>query len=122
MAIDLNLKSVVKINTTNTYLRRMQAEFPTVMIGIGAIAVAFWGYYTISEENINNGTIGLGSSIVYAIVITILGAVYKIVALVLVNWENHKYKESWEESLISKSFAFLFVNSYISLFTKAFVF
>jgi len=38
----------------------------------------------------------------------------------LANWENHRYQEEWENSLIVKNFAFQFVNAYISLFSIAF--
>ncbi len=38
----------------------------------------------------------------------------------LTNWENHKYFEDWENSLITKHFAFQFVNAYITLFSNAF--
>ena len=38
----------------------------------------------------------------------------------MVAWENHKYNEDWENSLISKNFAFQFVNANIALFAIAF--
>ena len=38
----------------------------------------------------------------------------------MANWENHKYQQDWEDSLISKNFAFQFVNSNIALFSIAF--
>lgn len=41
-------------------------------------------------------------------------------ALKLVDWENHRYDEGWENSLIIKTFAFQFINAYIALFAIAF--
>jgi hypothetical protein len=120
VAIDVKQKSTVKINVIDTHLRKIYGEIPTIIVGCCAIGVAFWVYFTISQDNINSNEIGLADTIVYSVVITILGGVYKVIAVVLVNWENHKYKEDWENSLTSKMFAFLFVNAYISLFTKAF--
>ena len=93
---------------------------PSVVAGVGVVAVAFWGEFKVSEDNSGDTHYTLGASIVYALVITLLGTIYKKMAVILANWENHKYKEAWENSLISKTFAFLFVNAYISLFTKAF--
>lgn len=40
----------------------------------------------------------------------------------MVEWENHRYFEDWENSLITKNFAFQFVNGYIALFAAAFYF
>lgn len=90
------------------------------MTGVTIVAVAFWGYFKESNDNKDDESIGLGATIIYSLGITILGGIYKYIAVVLANWENHKFKEDWENSLISKSFAFLFVNAYISLISKAF--
>lgn len=38
----------------------------------------------------------------------------------MANWENHRYNEDYENSLVSKHFAFQFVNSNIALFSIAF--
>lgn len=36
-------------------------------------------------------------------------------------WENHKYRDTWEKSVIYKKFVFNFINYYSSLFIIAFV-
>jgi hypothetical protein len=38
----------------------------------------------------------------------------------MANWENHRYADDYESSLITKNFAFTFVNSNIVLFSIAF--
>ena len=38
----------------------------------------------------------------------------------MANWENHKYQDDYQDSLISKFFVFQFVNSNIALFYIAF--
>ena len=58
--------------------------------------------------------------IVNAISITALNYVYKYLSVVLVNWENHRYEEQWDNSYTVKNFALQFVNTYISLFAIAF--
>jgi hypothetical protein len=55
-----------------------------------------------------------------ACVIIIFGQIYNKVALLLVNWENHRFDKSWENSLIMKTFGFQFLNAYIALFAIAF--
>jgi hypothetical protein len=101
-------------------LRRIEGELPTILVGVGVVAIAFWGEYRVSNDHDGDSRYTLSASIIYSVVITILASIYKFIAVLLANWENHKYKEAWENSLISKTFAFLFVNAYISLFTKGF--
>ena len=53
---------------------------------------------------------------VNACVITILNYAYKYLSVLLVNWENHRYEQQWDDSYCTKNFALQFVNTYISLF------
>lgn len=53
-------------------------------------------------------------------VIIVLDNIYRFLATLMVDWENHKYAEDYENSLITKNFAFTFVNSNIALFSVAF--
>lgn len=55
-----------------------------------------------------------------AIVIMFMNTVWKMVAVKLNDWENHRTESEYENSLIIKIFAFYFVNSYTSLFYIAF--
>ena len=43
-----------------------------------------------------------------------------MLAIKVVNWENHRYQEEWENSLVIKNFTFQFANSYLTLFWIAF--
>ena len=52
--------------------------------------------------------------------IAILNTIYKALAIKVVNWENHRYQEEWENSLVIKNFTFQFANSYLTLFWIAF--
>ncbi|GBG27052.1 Anoctamin-7 [Hondaea fermentalgiana] len=59
--------------------------------------------------------------VVNAVVILILGNVYKLVARWLTNWENWRTNIQWEDALITKTFVFSFVNSYATLTYFAFI-
>lgn len=52
--------------------------------------------------------------------ITVYGIIYKIVATKLVNAENHRYQQTYEDSLIGKMYMFQFINSYISNYIIAY--
>ena len=62
----------------------------------------------------------VGSSVINAIIIIILGVLYRAMAKVLASWENHQYEDDYENSLVTKNFSFQFVNAYIALFSIAF--
>lgn len=62
----------------------------------------------------------IGASILNALIIIVLDYFYKKLATMMVNWENHKYADDWENSLITKNFSFKFVNSNIALLSTAF--
>ena len=46
--------------------------------------------------------------------------IYKKIAIKLTKWENHRTRTQFKDNLISKTFAFQFVNNYASLFYLAF--
>lgn len=66
-------------------------EFPSVLTGVAIIIACFFGYYTIKHAHEGESSYSVGSSVVNAIVIIILGAIYRVLAKVLANWENHQY-------------------------------
>lgn len=68
------------------------------------------------------GEIGgaIGSSI-NAVVIVALNILYKKMAIMLNNWENHRTETEYKDRLTIKVFLFQFVNSYLALYYLAFV-
>mmetsp|Transcript_9856 Transcript_9856/g.17332 ORF Transcript_9856/g.17332 Transcript_9856/m.17332 type:complete len:968 (-) Transcript_9856:264-3167(-) len=58
---------------------------------------------------------------VNAVAIIVLGQIYKKVARVLNDWENHRTDIQYEDHLIAKTFMFSFVNSYATLTYYAFI-
>lgn len=103
---DSKIHQVVKFTFNNTYLRRFFAEGPTVLISIGIVVGCFYGQRRLQNDNPEDDRYMLGASIVNTVIIVILGEIYKRVARMLTSWENHKYFEDWENSLITKHFAF----------------
>jgi hypothetical protein len=61
------------------------------------------------------------ASLVNAVQIQVLNALYFYAAVMLNDYENHRTDTQYEDALISKTFAFQFVNSFASLFYIAFV-
>lgn len=59
--------------------------------------------------------------IVNALAIIVLGTVYKKVAKILNDFENHKTDIEYEDHLIAKTFVFSFINSYATLTYFAFI-
>lgn len=104
--IDKKQKASKKFNVADTYQRRLWGEMPSITFAIGIVVACFYGYYRMTNDHKGDTNYSIGSSIVNAFIIIILGVIYRAFALILVNWENHKYIEDWENSLISKNFAF----------------
>jgi len=60
------------------------------------------------------------SSLLSLVSVLTLNEAFNFVAHMLNNWENHKTATIWEDALITKTFSFQFLNSYIHLFYIAF--
>ena len=65
-------------------------------------------------------TSGVVAALLNLVFIVTFNAIYRKVAELLTDWENHRTESEYENSLIVKSFCFQFVNSYISFFYIAF--
>jgi len=117
--IEISSKKIIKKNITNTYLRRILVELPTILFSVGILLASFIGY-RFWQRTDKTFTTKIVSASVNATGIVIFGLIYRKIAIMLVNWENHRYEEEWENSLITKNFAFQFVNAYIALFAIAF--
>ena len=59
-------------------------------------------------------------SVCNSVAISFFGAIYKQVALWLVNNENHRQTHDYEDSLINKIYQFQFINAYISTYLFAY--
>jgi len=96
-----------------------------IFIVIGAVGSIFLlrilltASKTLNSSGIQFG--GIIASLLNAIQIYILNELYGRVAIYLNNYENHRTDTDYEDSLISKTFIFQFVNSFSALFYIAFI-
>jgi hypothetical protein len=96
-----------------------------VLAVLGAVAGIFILKLVLTHMAVlTQGGIGFGgiiASIANAVVIQVMNAIYGEVAIALTDFENHRTDTAYEDSLITKTFIFQFVNSYSPLFYIAFV-
>jgi len=117
--ISSRTKAVSMINTAKTRTRRFFSEIPITLLSVGAVIGCFIGNVIFQRDNTSTND-SIASSIISAVIIIVLGEIYEYVAVLMANWENHKYEDEYQDSLISKFFVFQFVNSNIALFFIAF--
>lgn len=114
--------------------RRLMAKSQTIIVGLAAFVIAIvvaiifikikmvgiWAeYVTIPGINMNCGS--FIASAANAIAILVMGEAFNDLARSMTDAENHRTETNYEDALISKSFFFNFINSYISFFFTAFV-
>lgn len=75
LMIDYRVRSARKKNITNSYLRRLTDELPAVIFGIGAVVGCFIGYRSY-RNHFKDPANSVGSSLVNAGVIVVLGTIY----------------------------------------------
>nr|XP_057912770.1 anoctamin-10 [Doryrhamphus excisus]XP_057912771.1 anoctamin-10 [Doryrhamphus excisus]XP_057912772.1 anoctamin-10 [Doryrhamphus excisus] len=73
------------------------------------------------EQGFLTGILVYIPSIIYAVVITVMNALYRYAAEFLTEWENHRLESSYQNHLILKVLVFNFFNCFASLFYIAFV-
>ena len=61
------------------------------------------------------------SSLANLMIIGVFGQTYEFIAYKLTEWENHRTKTEFEDTIISKNFGFQFVNNYFVLFYICFI-
>jgi len=96
-----------------------------IMIGIVLTAVGSIFRLRVYLDKKNYSLGGLTGSniaaVINAVQIQILNFCYAKLSVFMTDYENHRTDTEYEDSLISKTFLFQFVNSYSSLFYIAFV-
>lgn len=110
-------------------IRRLMQSSMVISVFVLAVLAAVAGIFILKlvlthMEEMTQGGIGFGgivASIANAVVIQVMNAIYGEVAIALTDFENHRTDTAYEDSLITKTFIFQFVNSYSPLFYIAFV-
>jgi len=126
--IDHTVDYGVKIPKSKYYPRNKRtskfvASLPLIatmitMLVIATFAILSFRLFVQRKGDAVGGS--FAGAIVNAIVIIAFNLFWKQVALRLTEWENHRLETEFNNSLISKLFAFYFVNSYTSLYYIAF--
>lgn len=128
--LDVHTKQKWGKSVRNTYARTIcigipvSALFIAMVVGVQVLQ-RWWRLYNDEYYDVDNGgSIPLhykfAPSVVNSVAIGVFGATYKIVALKLVNSENHRENMSFENSLINKIYMFQFINAYISTYLLCF--
>lgn len=97
----------------------MVALFFTISVVI--ILMSFLVMRLIFQATIDAQYGPLMASVLQALCTVVLNVIYKEIAICMVDYENYRTDEEWEDSIISKVFLFQFINSYFSLFYIAFL-
>merc|ERR1711959_499606 len=93
-------------------------------MGIGSVITVLMSFLVmrlIFQKTIDASKGAKLASTLQALCTVALNIVYKEVAQMMVNMENHRTDEEWENAIINKVFIFQFINSYFSLFYIAFL-
>ena len=92
--------------------------FGCILVIFICLVIVFAIRTTIVKFSLNDGVIF--SSIIFALQILILGALFDEFAVKLNDSENHRTETDYEDSLVIKTFLFNFINAYTCLFYIAF--
>ena len=108
-----------------TRYRRWFTNIPLFILAIGLIAAnfAFFTYFTAWLGSDARGFTEFKKqlylilcNVLNGVIIFVFGLIYNFVCVKAVRWENHRFENTKENSLIIKTFAFDFTLAYINLF------
>lgn len=104
---------------------KLAASFGTVLFFVASVIGAIFGTLVfkevVTELGLPEAIAPQIALVVNAVLIILLGIVFKKVAAFLTDWENHRTDIEYEDSLIAKTFLFSFFNSYSTLMYYAFI-
>lgn len=86
--IDAKNRVAKRVNTVRTTIRRVYGEVPIVSISVSIVIGCFVGNYLYNKK-FKDPSNEIGSSIINAVIIIVLGISYRKLALMMTNWENH---------------------------------
>ncbi|XP_077868083.1 anoctamin-10-like [Saccoglossus kowalevskii] len=109
-------------------LKKYLVSLPVILMFLFIAIVVMLGYFWFEKwiqekmdvESYTGQLMQFVPSSLYAVIIVIMNAIYRIVATLLNNWENHRLQSAHENNLIMKLVVFDFVNCFLSLFYIAF--
>jgi hypothetical protein len=105
-----------KYDLSNRYVISFLISLPIVVFLVGSIIVVFFFANKFEQKYQNTYLIKYIPSLVKSSFIVILNFLYNNLAYVFTENENHKYEESYENSLIVKLFLFRLVSELTAIF------
>ncbi|CAD8128142.1 unnamed protein product [Paramecium sonneborni] len=105
---------------TETFLKVVLSVL-VVLIFLTLCVLIFVGVNEMIKKFEGQIIITTGLNIIQGVGIFILNLVYNQIVLFFAQYENHKYLEDYEQSIIYKNSAFTLLNSYLCIFYAAFV-
>lgn len=107
---------ITKVSTNKQTLLYFAISLPILLVLLAAVVGSFL-YTQYLQDNYDLGTIvRMLVSAANGIIIAVINIVYMRIARFFVDRENHKYADTYENSLIFKVFIFQFLNSYLGIF------
>ena len=106
------MMAVVTIGTLGIYAIRLSVAQGNSLSGGGLVVLG----YPIAAKQVAS----IVASTLNTVFITVFNAIYKVLAVKLVEWQNHRYASEHEDAIVQLNFLFQFVNSYVSFFYIAF--
>ncbi|CAD8209485.1 unnamed protein product [Paramecium octaurelia] len=105
---------------TETFLKVVLSVL-VVLIFLTLCVLIFVGVNLMVKRFEGQIIITTGLNIIQGVGIFILNLVYNHIVMFFAQYENHKYQEDYEQSIIYKNSAFTLLNSYLCIFYAAFV-
>ena len=128
--IDTVTKGVRLQDPFPTRYRKIITNIPLIVIGLVLIVANFFVFTFINDEikkktdydpEILKSVYEVSAGIANGAVIFIFSVLYNFICIKAVAWENHRYWNTQNNSLVIKTFVFDFTLAYINLFYFAFV-
>jgi len=91
------------------------------VIALACSLTAFLVMRLVFQKMIDVRTGNIAASVVQSVCIVTLNYVYCRIGVCLVNQENYRTDQEWENALVRRVFLFQFINSYFTLFYTAFL-
>jgi len=112
------------VYSNNRRLLKQAVSFAVLLLCVAAAVCCSIAIYVMRDQIAGfagDANAGYASGAINALVIMVLNSLFDSVARSLTEWENHTTDEKFDDSLVTKTFVFQFVNSYVPLFLLAFV-
>lgn len=117
-------QQITKYTPTDITIYVFLASLPILLVLLGLCGGTYYlsqEYKEFFKDSEYSSLHSFLAGLVNGIVITLLNFLYTYIARWFVKKENHKFQKEFENSLIMKSFAFRFLNSYLAVFWTAFI-